>query len=332
MTHATGALPIDQLLPNRTDVLARLIARKQWLSRAETAQTVLEVVLGIVLAVTGGLYGATQTTEPAVDPPMWIFYIGSIVLAFAVVVCKHAVGRIRSILDSEMETLKQQLTRAEESKDTAVEAEQGAIQREKDALEKLQQFRVALWGALVPIAARLERMSRTSDHAKAQESLGQIKDAALQLLIRGLGDVKKDHTFRATIYSRDPNTGDPTRDIWAGRTETPRSRFEGDSLERIKVLMHRGDANCFYPNEDSNSVKPSRTSTYKVVVASSIGTDGQSFGMLTVDSSRKMQLGADDVPLVQAVGSILASAFQTADLKREIDELRQKLLALGERP
>jgi hypothetical protein len=144
------------------------------------------------------------------------------------------------------------------------------------------------------------------------------------MLYQTAGTTDHHHAARSTLYELD-NNGDPIYRSSAGRPETPRNRFEGESLRKVKKLIASGAANSFDVDDPENSVEPSPGSRYKAVVVTAIGRTEPRHGMLTVDSTDKNQLSDDDWPILQSVGGMLAASYRIVTLVEELEETQRKI-------
>ena len=184
---------------------------------------------------------------------------------------------------------------------------------------RLLEFREGLMGVLLPLAGKLEEIPLAKTHREASAAAGSFQGLALDLLVHTAGDDAA--RTRATLYER--RASGPTLIDSRGRAESPRQTFHGESLEKINQLMDRGDARVFHTDDPENAVTPSPNSTYKVVVASSVGRKQPSHGMLTIDCPERDQLGKDDKAIVQSVGSMLAAAQRIVVLVAELERSRE---------
>lgn len=205
---------------------------------------------------------------------------------------------------------------------------QASLDTTKANLEKAEKahkdYSLAVKGALLPLAVILEQITLTRTSRDAVERLGAFKSMALTMLHQTAGATDHDHAARSTLYELDEH-GDPVYQSHAGRAETPRNRFEGESLKKVKKLIDSGTANSFDVDDSENSVEPSPGSRYKAVVATAIGRTEPRHGMLTVDSTDKKQLSDDDWPILQSVGGMLAASYRIVTLVEELEEAQRKV-------
>lgn len=221
-------------------------------------------------------------------------------------------SQLRTTSDSELGRLRTKITTLERKLKTAKDNETAAETR-------ILEFRDGLKGVLLPLATKLEEIPLAKTHGEASAAAGGFQGLALDLLVHTAGDDAA--RTRATLYER--KASGPTLIDSRGRAEPPRETFKGKSLEKINQLMDRGDARVFYTDDPENAVTPGPNSTYKVVVASSVGRKQPSHGMLTIDCPEKDQLGKDDKAMVQSIGSMLAAAQRIVALVAEVERSRK---------
>lgn len=179
----------------------------------------------------------------------------------------------------------------------------------------------AIKGALLPLAGILQEIPLARTSTDAQARLGELRVMAVHMLHQTAGTSSRKDAARATLYELDAD-GKPLLRMNAGRPETPRQRFVGESLEKVMKLINRGDTNRFDVDSPDNCIKPSPGSRYKAVVATAIGRTEPRHGMLTVDSSDAEQLSDDDWPIIQSVGGMLAASYRIVSLVEELESAR----------
>lgn len=180
----------------------------------------------------------------------------------------------------------------------------------------------AIKGALLPLAGILQEIPLARTSTDAQARLGDFRGMAVQMLYQTAGTSSRKDAARATLYELD-EFEEPILRISAGRPESPRQRFVGESLEKVMKLINRGDTNRFDVDSPDNCVTPSPGSRYKAVVATAIGRTAPRHGMLTVDSSDAQQLSDDDWPIIQSVGGMLAASYRIVALVEELETARR---------
>lgn len=238
----------------------------------------------------------------------WGFAILVLVVVVATTLVSYDVSEFQKESRESADVLKQRLTTT-----------QGKL---ANAEQAHKDYGRAIKGALLPLAAILQEIPLARTSSDAQARLGEFKVMAVQMLYQTAGTSSRKDAARATLYELD-ESGEPLLRTHAGRPETPRQKFVGESLKKVMKLINRGDTNRFDVDSPDNCIKPSPGSRYKAVVATGIGRNEPRHGMLTVDSTDPQQLSDDDWPILQSVGGMLAASYRIVTLVDELETARR---------
>ena len=239
--------------------------------------------------------------------PVWILALLLVAAVIAVALASYDLNEYEKASRKCADFLQQQLD--------------GTQQQLESSEQAHKDYGRAIKGALLPLAAILQEIPLARTSSDAQARLGEFRGMAVNMLCQTAGTSSKKDAARATLYELD-DQGQPLLRLSLGRPETPRTRFVGESLEKVMKLINRGDTNRFDVESGDNCITPSPGSRYKAVVATAIGRTEPHHGMLTVDSSDRQQLSDDDWPIIQSVGGMLAASYRIVTLVEEVETAR----------